>query len=98
MLQKLYPNVSILSYGMHSFGLNLQDKFITIYFDKTFDYAQRLQSEQRTYRTGQMRDCIYYDMTSNTGLDVLVNDNIRRKQGMDEYFRAVKIEELNEKL
>jgi len=79
---------------MHSFGLNLQDKYITIYFDKTFDYAQRLQSEQRTYRTGQNHDCIYYDMTSNTGLDVLVNDNISRKQGMDEYFRAVKIEEL----
>jgi hypothetical protein len=98
MLQKLYPNVSILSYGMHSFGLNLQHKYITIYFDKTFDYAQRLQSEQRTYRTGQNHDCIYYDMTSNTGLDVLVNDNISKKQGMDEYFRAVKIEELNEKL
>ena len=98
MLQKLYPNVSILSYGMHSFGLNLQHKYITIYFDKTFDYAQRLQSEQRTYRTGQNHDCIYYDMTSNTGLDVLVNDNISKKQGIDEYFRAVKIEELNEKL
>jgi hypothetical protein len=98
MLQKLYPNVSILSYGMHSFGLNLQHKYITIYFDKTFDYAQRLQSEQRTYRTGQNHDCIYYDMTSNTGLDVLVNDNISKKQGIDEYFRAVKIQELNEKL
>jgi hypothetical protein len=33
-------------------------------------------------------------MTSNTGLDVLVNDNISRKQGIDEYFRAVKIQEL----
>jgi hypothetical protein len=94
ILQELYPNVSILSYGMHSFGLNLQDKYITIYFDKTFDYAQRLQSEQRTYRTGQNHDCIYYDMSSNTGLDKLVNENISRKQGIDEYFRAVKIEEL----
>jgi hypothetical protein len=37
-------------------------------------------------------------MTSNTGLDVLVNDNISKKQGIDEYFRAVKIQELNEKL
>jgi SNF2 family DNA or RNA helicase len=93
-LQKKYPLVSVMSYGMHSFGLNLQDKHITIYFDKTFDYAQRLQSEQRTYRTGQNHDCIYYDMNSNTGLDILVNDNIQKKQSMDEYFRAVKIEEI----
>lgn len=93
-LQALYPLVAVMSYGMHSFGLNLQDKHITIYFDKTFDYAQRLQSEQRTYRTGQMNDCIYYDMTSDTGLDILVNDNIRKKQNMDEYFRAAKLEEL----
>ena len=97
-LQSLYPYVSIMSYGMHSFGLNLQDKHITIYFDKTFDYAQRLQSEQRTYRTGQMNDCVYYDMTSDTGLDILVNENIRKKQNMDEYFRAVKLEELINKL
>jgi hypothetical protein len=37
-------------------------------------------------------------MNSNTGLDILVNDNIQKKQSMDEYFRAVKIEEINEKL
>jgi hypothetical protein len=97
-LQALYPLVAVMSYGMHSFGLNLQDKHITIYFDKTFDYAQRLQSEQRTYRTGQMNDCTYYDMTSDTGLDMLVNENIRKKQSMDEYFRAVNLKDLYEKL
>jgi SNF2 family DNA or RNA helicase len=98
LIKQKYPKISVMSYGMHSFGLNLQHKHITIYFDKTFDYAQRLQSEQRTYRTGQIHDCIYYDMTSNTGLDKLINENIRKKQSMDEYFRAVKLGELNEKL
>jgi len=96
LLQSLYPNVSVMSYGMHSFGLNLQNKNITIYFDKTFDYAQRLQSEQRTYRTGQTHDCLYYDMTSNTGLDTLVNENISKKQGMDEYFRSINLQKIYE--
>lgn len=97
-LQKRYPKLTVLSYGMHSFGLNLQDKFITIYFDKTFDYAQRTQSGYRTYRMGQIKDCKYYDFTGNVGLEKIIDDNIKKKISMSEYFKSKSIQEIKKEL
>lgn len=86
-LKERYPNITILTYGKHSFGLNLQEKNITIYFDKTFDYSHRVQSEFRTYRLAQQKDCIYYDLTSDTPLDTFIDENIRRKTNISEALK-----------
>lgn len=86
-LKECYPNITILTYGKHSFGLNLQEKNITIYFDKTFDYSHRVQSEFRTYRLAQQKDCIYYDLTSDTPLDAFIDENIRRKTNISEALK-----------
>lgn len=93
-----YPNATILSYGMHSFGLNLQDKHITVYFDKTFDYAQRIQSGNRTYRTGQLNDCLYFDFTGNVGLEKLIDKNISKKISLSEYFKNKSLEEIKSEI
>ena len=86
-LKDRYPNITILTYGKHSFGLNLQDKNVTIYFDKTFDYSHRIQSEFRTYRLAQQKDCTYYDLTSDTPLDTFIDENIRRKTNISEALK-----------
>ena len=79
-LKDEFPECRIMSYGKHSYGLNLQDYNRIVFFDKTWDYAQREQAEHRIYRQGQQDDCIYYDLTGNVGLDALINANIEKKE------------------
>ena len=97
-LRKRYPQIAIKSLGKHSYGLNLQEYNHTIFWDKTWDYAQREQVERRTYRTGQANDCYYYDLTSNAGLDKLINENIKKKSSMLEMFKKMSLNELKENI
>lgn len=86
-LKNLYPQALVLTYGKSSFGLNLQNYNRTIYFDKTWDYAFREQSEARTYRTGQQNDCEYIDLTGDVGLEKLFDDCISKKLSLIEAFK-----------
>lgn len=96
--RKYFPKATVLSYQKESFGLNLQHLNNTIYFDKVWDYALRVQSSRRTFRTGQEYDCRYWDMTGNVGLESLINQNINKKIGMVEYFKGKTKEEIREEL
>ena len=98
MLTKLYPRAKVLSYQKEAFGLNLQECCHTVYFDKVWDYALRIQSSRRTFRTGQEHDCHYYDLTGNVGLESLIDRNINKKIGMTEYFKRATIEDLKRDL
>lgn len=98
LLRKEYPQVRIMSLGKHAYGLNLQDYSRIIFFDKTWDYAQREQAEHRVYREGQSEGCIYYDLTSNAGLDALINANIDKKQNLLQVFKEKSVEELKKLL
>lgn len=89
VLKERYKDLEVLTYGKHAYGLNLQKYNVTVYFDKTFDYAQLTQSRYRTYRTGQDKECIYYSLTADTGLDKMINENIKRKQSLLDYFKQV---------
>ena len=89
-----FPNATILSYQKESFGLNMQHICNTIYFDKIWDYALRVQSGRRTFRSGQELDCRYWDLTGNVGLEKLIDKNINKKIGMVEYFKGKTKEEL----
>jgi SNF2 family DNA or RNA helicase len=92
--KRRYPEATVLSYQKESLGLNLQHLNATIYFDKCWDYALRVQSGRRTFRTGQEYDCRYYDLTGNVGLDEMINKNIAKKTSMVEYFKGITKEEL----
>lgn len=96
--KKAFPDALVLSYQKESFGLNLQDYDTTIYFDKVWDYALRLQSSRRTFRTGQERDCHYFDVTGDVGLESLIDRNIDKKICMSEYLKKVSIEDINKDL
>ncbi len=96
--KKRYPKAKVLSYQKHSFGLNLQEYNNTVYFDKTFDWALRNQSGNRTYRTGQKSDCRYLDLTGDVGLESLIDNNIITKTNMIEYFKMKTINEIKKDL
>ncbi|MBC1576494.1 DEAD/DEAH box helicase [Listeria seeligeri] len=81
-LQKAFPNVKVTTFAKSSYGLNLQAYNQIIYFDKTFDYSQRDQSERRIYRTGQNQDCYYHDLSGNVGLDHIIDTNISKKTNL----------------
>jgi len=98
LCEKEFPKAKVLSYQKESLGLNLQDYHTTIYFDKVWDYALRMQSSRRTFRTGQEYDCTYYDITGNVGLENLIDKNIDKKISMSEYFKKVTMEELKKEL
>ena len=87
VLCERYPQAKVLTYGKSSFGLNLQAYSTTIYFDKTWDYAFREQSEARTYRTGQQNDCEYIDLTGDVGLERLFDTCIEKKLTLVEAFK-----------
>ena len=86
-VQERYPQAKVLTYGTGSFGLNLQDYNRIIYFDKTFDYSFREQSEGRIYRNGQKLDCEYYDLTGDTGLEEMIDRCIQNKEGLVQHFK-----------
>lgn len=84
-----YPDAMVLNYQSGSFGLNLQHLPYTIYFDKNWDYALRLQGSRRNYRLGQNFDCYYWDLTGDIGLEELIDKNIAKKVGQAEYFKEI---------
>jgi hypothetical protein len=96
--ERRYPKALVLSYQKESLGLNLQAYNSTIYFDKIWDLALRIQSGRRTFRTGQDLNCQYYDLTGDIGLEKLIDLNIKKKVSMTEYFKKVSRKELEEAL
>lgn len=98
LCERLFPECLVLSYQKDSLGLNLQEYNVTIYFDKVWDYALRTQSTRRTFRTGQERDCLYFDLTGDVGLEHLIDRNIDKKVTMSEYFKQATKEQLKKDL
>lgn len=95
---KRFPKALVLSYQKESLGLNLQQYHNTIYFDKVWDYALKIQSGRRTFRTGQEHDCEYWELTGNVGLERMIDRNIRKKTSMYEYFKSKTKEDLLKEL
>ena len=93
-----FPKATVLTYQKEALGLNLQYLHNTIYFDKNWDYALRIQSGKRTFRTGQIHDCHYWDLTGDVGLEQMIDENIAKKINMAEYFKEKTKEQLREEL
>lgn len=88
-VRERFPEAVVLTYGKGAFGLNLQKYNRVIYFDKTFDYSFREQSEGRIYRNGQTLDCEYYDLTGDVGLERMIDDCISKKETLVNYFKKM---------
>ena len=96
--EKRFPKATVLSYQREALGLNLQNYHYTVYFDKIWDLALRLQAGRRTFRTGQLHNCHYYDLTGDVELESLIDRNIQKKVDMLEYLKGKTKEELKKEL
>ncbi|ROO19511.1 hypothetical protein OC66_02160 [Flavobacterium psychrophilum] len=95
-VKKAFPKATVLSYQKESMSLNLQNYPYTIFWDKNFDWGLREQGTFRNYRTGNLEDCYYWDMTGDVGLEVLFDKNVSAKTNMVDYFKKVGRENLKE--
>mgnify|MGYP000075914948 CR=1 FL=1 len=97
-LKKRYPNQKVMSIQKHTYGLNLQAYNVVVFWDKTWDYAQLEQIQRRVYRQGQDSDVKYYYMTSNAGLDRMINMSIKNKSNLLEDFKKLSTQKIKELL
>lgn len=96
--KKRYPNIPILSIQSESMSLNLQNRNVTIEYDKTWDYAKVDQYKFRTYRVGQEQECYYYYLDGDVNLEGLMKKNNEKKCDQLNYFNSITKEELKEVL
>ena len=71
--------VLYMTYGVGSYGLNLQFCNNIIFADQTFDYAQKIQAEHRIFRLGQNDDVNYYNLYCNCGMENLIIKSLNKK-------------------
>ncbi len=75
-------DVLVCTYGVGSFGLNLQFANNIIYLTQTFDYKCKIQSLHRVYRTGQTKDVNIYNFWVETGLEQLIRGSLNKKESV----------------
>ena len=71
-----------------STGLNLQVASRTVYFENSFSFGDRAQSEARTWRVGQKNHCVYFDIEM-LPIDKLVRANLLKKQDLSQQLQSI---------
>lgn len=74
--------VLFMTYGVGSFGLNLQFCNNIIFADQTFDYAQKIQAEHRIYRIGQTSCVHYYNLICKNGMEKIIMSSLHKKTNL----------------
>ena len=85
-------NILVANIASGSTGLNLQEANYMIYYNNTFDYAKRVQSEDRIHRIGQTKNCHIVDVESWFGIDEKISKAIKNKKSLAKELR----EKINE--
>jgi hypothetical protein len=67
-------------------SLNLQTANRTIYYSNSYNYGHRVQSERRTWRTGQTKTCHYIDIIGMP-IDRLILRNLDEKKDLSDQLR-----------
>lgn len=75
-------NTLVININVGNLGLNLQEANYMIYYNSTFDYAKRIQSEDRIYRIGQNKNCHIIDISSYSGIDYMIEKSISNKSNL----------------
>lgn len=96
--ERFKDRVKLLSYGKHTYGLNLQDYSIMILWEKHWDYSSLEQIQRRIFRKGQKKECRFFDLNANAKLEKVIKRNIERKGKLLDYFKKKSIEELQKEL
>jgi superfamily II DNA or RNA helicase len=69
------------------YGLNLQFCHNVIYYSNDWDWATRIQSEDRVYRIGQDHEVKIYDICASGTLDEKILRCLARKEGLADAIR-----------
>ena len=69
-------------------GLNLQVANRTIFYSNSFSYGERIQAESRTWRAGQSKTCLYYDLIG-FNIDKLILQNLQKKQDLSKQLSSM---------
>ena len=77
----------MVNINIGNLGLNLQEANYMIYYNSTFDYAKRIQSEDRIYRIGQNKNCHIIDILSFSGIDSMIEKSISGKSNLAREIR-----------
>lgn len=70
------------------YGLNLEFCHNLIYYSNDWDFATRIQSEDRVHRLGQTQDVIIYDIYARDTLDARILKCLDRKEHIADSFKA----------
>lgn len=74
----------LMTYGVGSFGLNLQFVHKMAFISLMYDYGKMEQSKARIKRLGQERDIIYYYFDSPFGIHNMIKENIKKKRNLSD--------------
>lgn len=69
------------------YGLNMQFCHNVIYYSNDWDFATRIQSEDRVYRLGQSHKVEIIDICAQQTLDVKIMRCLARKEGLEEAIK-----------
>ena len=72
----------IVNQSTGGMGITLTAANLAYYFSNSFSYEERLQSEARIWRKGQIKPCVYIDVMMNVAYDLMTLKAIARKQDM----------------
>lgn len=82
----------LMTYGIGSYGLNLQFCNHIAFSSLTFDYAKVEQAQARIKRIGQENDVCYTYFTSHEGIYTLIEKNLLNKRNLS----SMMIDEIKE--
>lgn len=71
-----------------AYGLNLQFCNYIIYYNNDWDYATRIQSEDRVHRIGQKNNVHIIDICASYTLDERIIDCLNRKENLVDRFKS----------
>ena len=69
------------------YGLNLNFVNYVIFYENTFNYAHRLQAEDRCHRIGQQNNVIYFDLYCSLNIENHIAQNHYDKDATIDNFK-----------
>lgn len=69
------------------YGLTLNEASYAVYYNNTFKYSDRLQSEDRCYRIGQTKPVTYVDICTTETIDERISNAITEKKDTLQSFQ-----------
>lgn len=81
--------ILIANMAVGGVGIDLVECDRVIYYSNSFKYADRVQSEDRCHRIGQVHSVTYIDLFVECGIDRIIQKSIERKANLADLVREL---------